>query len=96
MCILLLPLIGSPNCPTVNTAVNTTSMAVLIHRSLSIRWLPARVWFNVEVSSHDCGLKAMVYKSTLKDTASFEATPLEPDTVYIQHHCHPMQHGGMQ
>ena len=40
------------------------------------------MWFNVEVSSHVIGPEAMVYKSTLKDTASFEATPLEPDTVY--------------
>ena len=73
-------LIGSPNCPTVNTTVNTMSLAVSIHKSLSIRWLPE--WYYVEVSSHDIGPEAMVYNSTLKDTASFEATSLQPDTVY--------------
>ena len=76
MCILLLPLIGSPNCPT----VNTMSLAVSIHKSLSIRWLPE--WFNVEVSSHSIGPKAILYNSTLKVTTSFEVTSLEPDTVY--------------
>ena len=75
MCILLLPLIGSPNCPTVNTTVNTASLAVSIHKSLSME-VAARVWFNVEVSSHSMGPKAMVYYSTLKDPASFEVTSL--------------------
>ena len=71
-----LPLIGSPNCPT----VNTTSLAVSIHKPLSIRWLPE--WFSVEVSSHSIGPNAIVYNSTLKDTASLEVTSLQPDTVY--------------
>ena len=56
------------------------SLAVSIHKSLSIRWLPE--WFNVEVSSHSIGPK--VYNFTLKylDPESFEVTSLEPDTVY--------------
>ena len=79
MCILLLSLTGSPNCPTVNTTVDTASLAVSINKSLW-RWLPE--WFNVEVSSHFIGPKAIVFNSTLKDTTSFEVTSLEPDTVY--------------
>ena len=83
MCILLLPLIGSPHCPT----VSTMSLTVSMHKSISIRWLPecqvaARVWFNVEVFSHSTGPKAMVYNSILKDPASVEVTSLQPDTVY--------------
>ena len=72
-------LTGSPNCPRVNTTVNTTSLAVSLHKSLW-RWLPE--WYHVEVSSHFNGSIAIVYNSTLKDTASFEVTSLEPDTVY--------------
>ena len=72
-------LTGSPNCPTVNTTVNTTSLAVSIYKSLW-RWLPE--WYHVEVSSHFNGSLAIVYNSTLKGTASFEVTSLEPDTVY--------------
>ena len=72
-------LTGSPNCPRVNTTVNTESLAVSIHKSLW-RWLPE--WYHVEVSSHFNGSIAIVYNSTLKDTASFEVTSLEPDTVY--------------
>ena len=72
-------LTGSPNCPTVNTTVNTTSLAVSIHKSLW-RWLPE--WYHVEVSSHFNGSIAIVYKSTLKNTTSFEVTSMEPDTVY--------------
>ena len=34
------------------------------------------------MSSHDIGLKTIVYNSTLKDPASFEVTPIQPDTVY--------------
>ena len=56
----------------------------------------ARVWFNVEVSSHFNGIKAIVYNSTLKDTASFEVTSLEPDTCSVHYLCHSMQHGRMQ
>ena len=40
---------GSPNCPRVNSTVNTTSLAVSIHKS-PWRWLPE--WYHVEVSSH--------------------------------------------
>ena len=79
MCILLLLLTGSPNCPTVSTTVNTMSLAVSIHKSLW-RWLPK--WYHVGVSSYSIGQEAIVYNSTLKNTASFEVTSLEPDTVY--------------
>ena len=72
-------LTGSPNCPTVNTTVNTTSLAVSIHKSLW-RWLPE--WYHVEVSSHFNGSIIIAYKYTLKNTTSFEVTSLEPDTVY--------------
>ena len=54
-------------------------MAVTIHKSLW-RWLPE--WYHVEVSSDSIGSKAMVYNFILKDTASFEVTPIRPDTVY--------------
>ena len=40
------------------------------------------MWFNAEVSSHSIGPNAIVYNSTLKDTTSFEVTPIQPDTVY--------------
>ena len=73
-------LTGSPNCPTVNTTVNTESLAVSIHKSLSIRWLPE--WYHVEVSSHFNGSIDIAYKSTLKNTTSFEVTSLELDKVY--------------
>ena len=81
MCFSLLSytLTGSPNCPRVYTTVNTTSLAVSMHKSLW-RWLPE--WYHVEVSSHFNGSIAIVYNSTLKDPASFEVTSLERDTVY--------------
>ena len=77
--LLFYTITGSSNCPTVNTTVNTESLAVSIHKSLW-RWLPE--WYHVEVSSHFNGSIAIVYNSTLKDTTSFETTSLEPDTVY--------------
>ena len=60
-------LTGSPNCPTVNTTVNTESLAVSIHKSLW-RWLPE--WYHVEVSSHFNGSIAIVYNSTLNGSTS--------------------------
>ena len=78
MCFSLLSytLTGSPNCPRVNTTVNTTSMSVSIHKSLW-RWLPE--WYRVEVSSHFNGSIAIVYNI---NSTSIEVTSLEPDTEY--------------
>ena len=62
-------------------------MCVCMHvRKSSIRWLPD--WFNVEVSSHDIGSEAMVYKSTLKDHmhVSFEVTSLQWCTISLSSH----------
>ena len=70
---------GSPNCPTVNTKVNTASLAVSIQKLLMM-WLPE--WYYVEVSSYFNGSIAEVYNSTLKGTASFNVTSLQPGTVY--------------
>ena len=70
---------GSPNCPTVNTTVNTASLAVSIQKSLMM-WLLE--WYYVEVSSYFNGSIAEVYNSTLKGTGSFNVTSLQPGTVY--------------
>ena len=72
-------LTGSPNCPSVNTTVNSTSLAVSIDKS-PWRWLPE--WYHVEVSSHFNGSIAIVYNSTSNGSTSFEVTSLQPDTVY--------------
>ena len=69
---------GSPNCPTVHTTGNTESFAVLIKWSLMM-WLPE--WYYVEVSYYN-GSIAEVYNSTLKGSASFNVTSLQPGTVY--------------
>ena len=69
---------GSPNCPTVNTAVTTSSLTVLIQNS-QMTWLPE--WYCVQVNSYNESI-AITYNSTLKGTTSFEVTSLEPDTVY--------------
>ena len=70
---------GSPNCPTVHTTSNAELFAVLIKRSLMM-WLPE--WYYVEVSSYFNGSIAEVYNSTLKGSASFNVTSLQPGTVY--------------
>ena len=70
---------GSPNCPTINTTVNTTSLAVSIQKE-QMRWLPE--WYYVGVSYYDNGLIAIVYNSTLRGPASFDVTPVQPGTVY--------------
>ena len=43
-------------------------------------WLPE--WYCVKVVSYNGSIASIVCNSTLKDTASFEVTSLEPDTVY--------------
>ena len=70
---------GSPNCPTVRTTVNTTSLTVSIQKS-QMMWLPE--WYCVEVISYNGTIASIVCNSTLKGTTSFEVTSLEPDTVY--------------
>ena len=70
---------GSPNCPTVNTTVTTSSLTVSIQNSQMMR-LPE--WYCVQVISYNGSIALLSYNSTLNDTTSFEVTPLEPDTVY--------------
>ena len=43
MCVLLLSLTSSPNCPTVNTAVNTTSLAGCVNTQVTKYQVAARV-----------------------------------------------------
>ena len=69
---------GSPNCPTVNTTVNTALLAVSILKS-PMMWLPE--WYFIEVSYFN-GSIAEVYNSTVKGSASFDVTSLQPGTVY--------------
>ena len=66
---------GSPNCPTVNTTVTTSSLTVSIQNS-QMMWLPER--YCAQVLSYNGSIVITVYNSTL----SFEVTSLEPDTVY--------------
>ena len=70
---------GSPNCPTVSTTVSTTSLAVSIQKT-QMRWLPE--WYYVGVSYYDIGSMVNVYNSTLKDPASFDVTPVQPNIGY--------------
>ena len=69
---------GSPNCPTVNTTVNTASLTVSIQK-LPVMWLPELYY--VEVSYFN-GSIAELYNSTLKGSGSFNVTSLQPGTVY--------------
>ena len=43
-------------------------------------WLPE--WYSVQVISYNESIASIVHSSTLKGTASFEVTPIQPDTVY--------------
>ena len=43
-------------------------------------WLPE--WYCVEAVSYNGSIASIVGNSTLKGSASFEVTSLEPDTVY--------------
>ena len=43
-------------------------------------WLPE--WYSVQVISYNESIASIVHNSTLKGTASFEVTSLQPDTVY--------------
>ena len=70
---------GSPNCPTINTTVNSTSLTVSLQKMQMTR-LP--VWYNVSVISYNESIGIVVYNSTLKDPASFHVASLEPGTVY--------------
>ena len=79
MCNSLYNLQVRQNCPTVHTTSNAELFAVLIKRSLMM-WLPE--WYYVEVSSYFNGSIAEVYNSTLKGSASFNVSPLQPSTVY--------------
>ena len=62
-----------------HSRVNTTSLAVSIQKS-PMMWLPE--WYYVEVSSYYNGSLAEVYNSTVKGSASFNVTSLQPSTVY--------------
>ena len=66
---------GSPNCPTVRTTVNTTSLTVSIQKSQTT-WLPE--WNCIKAVFYNESIASIVRNST----ASFEVTSLEPDTVY--------------
>ena len=70
---------GSPNCPTIKTTVNSTSLTASIQKA-QMTWLPEQ--YSVEVLSCNESIGIKVYNSTLKDPASFHVTSLEPDTVY--------------
>ena len=69
--------IGTPNCPTVHTTVTTSSLTVTIQKAL-MTWLPE--WYCVKAIFYNGSIA--VYNSTLKATASFNVTPLQPSTVY--------------
>ena len=70
---------GLPNCPTVHTTVNTTSLTVSIQKS-QMTWLPE--WYCVKAVSYNGSITSIVCNSTLNSFTSFEMTPLQPDTVY--------------
>ena len=70
---------GSPNCPTIYTAINTTTFAVLIQK-LQMTWLPEK--YSVQVISSKQSIASIVHSSTLNGSTSFEVTSLQPDTVY--------------
>ena len=70
---------GSPNCPTVHTTVNTTSLTVSIQKS-QLMWLPE--WYCVKAVFYNESIASIVGNSTLNGSTSFEVTSLEPDTVY--------------
>ena len=69
---------GSPNCPTINTTVDSTSLTVSISKTQMTR-LPE--WYSVQVLPCNESM-GIAYNSTLKDPALFHVTSLEPDTVY--------------
>ena len=69
---------GSPNCPTINTTVNSTSLTVSIQKT-QMTWLPE--WCSVKVLSCNESMGIM-YNSTFKSPTSFHVTSLEPGTVY--------------
>ena len=77
--VILIHFAGSPNCPAVHTTVNTVLLTISIQK-LPVMWLPK--WYYVEVSSYYNGSIAEVYNSTLKGSALFDVTPLQPGTVY--------------
>ena len=70
---------GSPNCPTINTTVDSTSLTVSIQKTQMTR-LPE--WYSVQVLPCNESTGIVVYNSTLKDPALVHVASLEPDTVY--------------
>ena len=76
---ILVHFTGSPNCPTVRTTVNATSLTVSIQK-LRMMWLPE--WYYVKAVFYNGSIVITVYNSTLKGSTSFVVTSLEPDTVY--------------
>ena len=70
---------GSPNCPKVHTTVSTTSLAASIQK-LQMTWLPE--WYSVQAISYNESIASIVHSSPLNGTASFDVTPIQPDTVY--------------
>ena len=76
---VLMHFTGSPNCPTVRTTVNATSLTVSIQKLLMM-WLPE--WYCVKAVSYNEPIACIVRNTTLKGSTSFEVTPIQPDTVY--------------
>ena len=70
---------GSPNCPAINTTVDSTSLTVSIQKTQMTR-LPE--WYSVKVLPCNESMGIILYNSTLKDPALFHVASLEPDTVY--------------
>ena len=76
---ILVHFTGSPNCPTVHTTVNATTLIVSIQK-LRMMWLPE--WYCVKAVSYNEPIACIVHNTTLKGSTSFEVTPIQPDTVY--------------
>ena len=69
---------GSPNCPTINTTVDSTSLTVSIQKTQMTRLTE---WYSVQVLPCNDSM-GTAYNSTLKDPALFHVASLQPDTVY--------------
>ena len=76
---LLVYFTGSPNCPTINTTVDSTSLTVSIQKTQMTR-LPE--WYSVKVLPCNESMGIILYNSTLKDPALFHVASLEPHAVY--------------
>ena len=74
----------SPNCPTINTTVDSSYIFDCLdtENTNDVATWPVHEWYSVKVLSCNESIGIKVYNSTLQGSTSFHTTSLDPGTVH--------------